>query len=337
MESSFYRAGTSTLAEHPRPSTEPLAGHEDPALGQAIPKSLVHQKPNNPDMNSRVRLAREILETDDLQAVLARMTLSDDLHIQAALARMSLSGTMVSSEDNSGRKGKELAQSPAKEIQEPQRKRKARADSLMEGVEEQEPKKARHSPAGVDGHQAAAQAEKKAHRGTRGGAKNRIRMMKKAKRMEITAHATGILNAQQTTPNDDIITELSQELERADTKDEWLVKLLYRDLTRLEAIHKIPGLMNNDDSESSTGAAHILAAMKLEEARAKLEGVDPLEFLEHHLLDMEDDLSHLRHKKEVLENSVRKLFKYLEHISHTTLGLDMRQRVVAVLGSLPSA
>ncbi|KAK8252325.1 hypothetical protein HDK77DRAFT_504549 [Phyllosticta capitalensis] len=111
-----------------------------------------------------------------------------------------------------------------------------------------------------------------------------------------------------------------------------LMMMLHADVARLEKINRQIGPKQEDDaSEASSFASHLVAAALVGEASRALEGEVGQEFTELLKLRMQDERSHLSHQRAVLEKSILKLRAYIEKNPELKLGDDIKKRIDKVL------
>ncbi|KAK7548132.1 hypothetical protein JOL62DRAFT_611930 [Phyllosticta paracitricarpa] len=177
-----------------------------------------------------------------------------------------------------------------------------------------------------DGEQGAQKSKRRGRKRGRAGRQRREQALKKEKRIEEASHAADMLRAYTRHDTAALIEDFKSHRE-----SDWYIHLLEAKVCRLESTKEILCFSEADrEPEAAKFAAHLIASAALGEATRRLEGKSRMEFLEHHLLDMQDDRTHMEHKCVVLEMGVRKLFEHMKERG-VDMGRDLEERVEAAL------
>ncbi|KAK8238544.1 hypothetical protein HDK90DRAFT_228058 [Phyllosticta capitalensis] len=92
---------------------------------------------------------------------------------------------------------------------------------------------------------------------------------------------------------------------KADTRDAWLLKLLAKDLDRLELLQKELG-PSDGEPETESFSENLMVSSMLSGATCSLKGESTEEFAKHLDLRMRAERTHLEHQRSVIEASVGK-------------------------------
>ncbi|KAK8214580.1 hypothetical protein IWZ01DRAFT_568766 [Phyllosticta capitalensis] len=120
---------------------------------------------------------------------------------------------------------------------------------------------------------------------------------------------------------------------KADTRDAWLLKLLAKDLDRLELLQKELG-PSDGEPETESFSENLMVSSMLSGATCSLKGESTEEFAKHLDLRMRAERSHLEHQRSVIEASVGKRVSYLKKKrceSGVSMGMALERRAEQLL------
>ncbi|KAK8159235.1 hypothetical protein IWX90DRAFT_488729 [Phyllosticta citrichinensis] len=146
---------------------------------------------------------------------------------------------------------------------------------------------------------------------------------RRERRVEYARRTANILSAY--TRHDTLSKDFDSTAESS-----WILRLLQSQVNRLGEIRRLLDSSEQDrEPQASKLAAHLTASSALSEGTRNLEGNTKWDFLKHHVLDMQDDRTHLEHKAVVLETSIRKLFEFTKEKNYRLW--DVEASVLEVL------
>ncbi|KAK8152737.1 hypothetical protein BC567DRAFT_213121 [Phyllosticta citribraziliensis] len=173
----------------------------------------------------------------------------------------------------------------------------------------------------------SAQASKKSRRGTahRAGKARKEQQERRERKVEYARRTADILSAHPR--HDDALTKDFNST----AESSWILRLLQSQVNRLGEIRRRLDFSEQDaEPQAAKLAAHLAASSALSEATRTLDGKDKWKLLQHHVLDMEDDRTHLEHKAVVLKTSIRKLYEFTKEKNYR-LRRDMEASVLEAL------